>query len=182
MNGKIKPDEALNAILPTYGGASAANKPYAAIQIADLFYRKGDYDSCREWVLKVLDSKELSDQQVYVRVDGHWIPRFRQRLVASVILANAAAMKGKPEDIEMLESRIPKDELLSNVTIWYWNRDKGQNQLRTMLRFYKALAYMNSGNVAAAKDIAQLHSFNKGDIRVGNRRFALSEASLRLPK
>jgi hypothetical protein len=76
-------------------------------------------------------------------------------LTAAAVLANAAAAFGRPEDIDMLESKIPSQDLKTRVFLRYCWSKSPQNFLRTILRFYKALACKNEVYSRAMK-VAQI--------------------------
>lgn len=175
VNGKTAPKEVLDALM-------AADKPalslyeqgHCAMYIGDLYYRLGDYDKCREWLLKILDDKEFYDIPVSSKASAD---NYKHGLAVAVVLANAAAEFGKPEDIEMIENKISKDELSTRVSIWYCWINKDKNTLRTLLRFYKALAYKNAGNTDAMNEVFAMSNFKTGKIRVENKEIPLKEAA-----
>ena len=175
VDGGLNTKEALDAMLAVDGDALPVyERAHRAFLLGDLYYRIGDYDKCKEWTLKVLDTKELYDVPV---TDSNKKTLYSHGLTAVVILANAAAEFGKPEDIDMIESRLTVKDFTTKVFIRYCWRSSPQNSLRTMLRFYKALACKNAGDLETMQEIINESSFRTGDIRVGNKWMALQRAA-----
>jgi tetratricopeptide (TPR) repeat protein len=176
--GELDAREALDALLPTYETKlSAYDKAHCAMYIGDLYYRLDDYDQCKEWELKVIENKELYYTSV---VNGDGQETYKHGLAAVVLLANAAAANGKPEDIEKLESGLSVKELATRVYVKYCWSNQPENMLYTILRFYEALAYKNAGNTEKMREIIEMSSFKTGEIRVGNTVMPIQDAAVRV--
>ena len=152
---------------------SVYEQSHRAFYIGDLYFRLGDYEKCKEWTLKVIDNEKLYDVPVYSNKRQKYV----HGLTAVAILANAAAAFGHPEDIDMLESKISSQELKTRVFLRYCWNNSSQNSLRTILRFYKALAYKNAGKLDEMREILEISSFNKGEIWVGTSLMPIAEAA-----
>jgi len=155
-------------------GLTPYQQGHHAMFLGDLYYRLNDYPACREWLMKIFNDPDFYKIPVSSKATAD---NYGHGLAVAVMLANAAATNGKPEDIDYVESKVSKDDLSHRVSIWYcWlNRDK--NTLRTLLRFYKALAYKNAGNLDAMHEVMSMASFKTGKIRVGNKEMPLDEAA-----
>jgi hypothetical protein len=77
----------------------------------------------------------------------------------------------------MVESKIPPQELNTRVFVRYCWTSSPQNSLRTILRFYKALAYKNAGDLESMWEILELSSFKQGDIWVGTELMPIAKAA-----
>lgn len=175
-DGKEDTKVALDALLPTYSDSlSLDNRFHSAFYIGDLYFRLGDYPNAKEWLLKCIENKEFYNIPVKIR-GGQEL--HKHGLAAAVILAAAAAEFGKPDDIDLLESKIPQKELSSRVLVWYcWtSQSDKRSSMRTLLQFYKALAYKNAGNLDAMKKIVEMSSFRSGFVRIGNKVLPIEEA------
>jgi tetratricopeptide (TPR) repeat protein len=148
------------------------DQAHVAMYIGDLYYRLGDYEKCQEWLLKVLDTKKLYDSPV------EWNSKYLypHGLAAAVMLANAAATQGKPEDIDALEKKLSTTDLSTRVSLWYCWGGRPRNTLGTLLDFYKALAYKNAGQPDEAQQILEASDLRDGDIRIGNKIEPLAQA------
>jgi tetratricopeptide (TPR) repeat protein len=174
VDGKLGAKEALDSLLAVDGSKlSAYNEAHRVFYIGDLYFRLGDYEKCKEWTLKVVDNKELYEAPVRAknRISyGHG-------LTAAAVLANAAAAFGHPEDIDMLESKIPSKDISARVFLRYCWISSPQNSLRTILRFYKALAYKNAGKLDEMREILEMSNFKQGSIWVGTKLMPIAEAA-----
>jgi tetratricopeptide (TPR) repeat protein len=175
VNGKLDAKEALGPFLALdEAKLSVYEQAHRAFFIGDLYFRLGDYEKCKEWTLKAIDDKELYEVPVFSkRRKKVYVHGF----TAAAVLANAAAAFGHPEDIDMLESKIPSQDLKVRVFLRYCWSDSPQNSLRTILRFYKALACKNAGKLDEMREILELSSFKQGEIWVGTKLMPIAEAA-----
>lgn len=169
------PEKALELMLAVKtSGLTPYQQGHRAMYLGDLYYRLDDYAACKEWLLKIFDDPDFYNISVSLKTSeddyGHGV-------AVGVMLANAAATNGKPEDIDYVESKISKDDLSRRVSIWYCWLNRDRNTLRTLLRFYKALAYKNAGDLDAMREVMSMASFKAGKIRVGNKEMPLDEAA-----
>jgi tetratricopeptide (TPR) repeat protein len=174
VDGKLDAKEALDSLLALDASElSAYDETHRVFYIGDLYFRLGNYEKCKEWTLKVIDDKELYEAPVRHKsklLYGHG-------LTAAAVLANAAAAFGHPEDIDMLESKISSKEMTTRIFLRYcWNTSP-QNSLRTVLRFYKALACKNAGDLEGMREILAISSFKQGEIWVGTKLMPIAEAA-----
>jgi tetratricopeptide (TPR) repeat protein len=175
VNGKLDAKKALDPFLAIdESKLSLYEQAHRAFYIGDMYFRLGDYEKCKEWTLKAIDDQDLYE-----------VPVFSQRreeayvhgLTAVAILANAAAAFGRPEDIDRIENKLSPQDLKTRVFLRYCWSSSPRNSLRTILRFYKALACKNAGDLEGMREILELSSFKQGEIWVGTKLMPMAKAA-----